>query len=172
MRRLDQRGMAAFEFCLVSVPIFILMFAIFDFGRYAITMQSLRGLADAGARSIMINCYATAVIQKTTPNCSGDPLSDAQKQDAAPYLYINGSSTPSLNATAGAACHRYGISTRLHHDHADLGIDIEQPDRVHENSLLAGIVPDRAWSTASDRARRCRRSKLIFRIGKGDSAGR
>ncbi|WP_338699150.1 TadE family protein [Bradyrhizobium sp. 26S5] len=101
MRRLDQRGMAALEFCLVSVPIFMLMFAIFDFGRYAITMQSLRRLADAGARSIMINCYATAVIQKTTPSCSGDPLSDTQKRDAAPYLYINGSSTPSVNATAG-----------------------------------------------------------------------
>ena len=44
MRKLDQRGVAALEFCLVAVPLFTLMFAIFDFGRYAITMQSLRML--------------------------------------------------------------------------------------------------------------------------------
>ena len=54
MRKLDQRGVAALEFCLVAVPLFILMFAIFDLGRYAITMQSLRMLANAGARAVMI----------------------------------------------------------------------------------------------------------------------
>ena len=47
MRKLDQRGVAALEFCLVAVPLFFLMFAIFDLGRYAITMQSLRMLANA-----------------------------------------------------------------------------------------------------------------------------
>ena len=52
MRKLDQRGVAALEFCLVAVPLFILMFAIFDLGRYAITMQSLRMLANAGARAM------------------------------------------------------------------------------------------------------------------------
>ena len=57
MRKLDQRGVAALEFCLVAVPLFILMFAIFDLGRYAITMQSLRTLANAGARAMMIKCY-------------------------------------------------------------------------------------------------------------------
>ena len=57
MRKLDQRGVAALEFCLVAVPLFTLMFAIFDLGRYAITMQSLRMLANAGARAVMINCY-------------------------------------------------------------------------------------------------------------------
>jgi Flp pilus assembly protein TadG len=46
MRKLDQRGVAALEFCLVAVPLFTLIFAIFDFGRYAITMQSLRMLAN------------------------------------------------------------------------------------------------------------------------------
>ena len=55
MRKLDQRGVAALEFCLVAVPFFTLMFAIFDLGRYAITMQSLRTLANAGARAMMIN---------------------------------------------------------------------------------------------------------------------
>ena len=100
MRKLDQRGVGAMEFCLVAVPLFILMFAIFDLGRYAITMQSLRTLANAGARAIMINCYTNAAIQKTTPACSGDPLpSDAAKQAVAPFLY-NGGLTPTLNVPA------------------------------------------------------------------------
>ncbi len=87
MRKLDQRGVGAMEFCLVAVPLFILMFAIFDLGRYAITMQSLWTLANAGARAIMITCYTNAAIQKTTPTCSGDPLpSDAAKQAVAPFL--------------------------------------------------------------------------------------
>ena len=48
MRKLDRRGAAALEFCLVAVPLFTLMFVIFDLGRYAITVQSLRALANAG----------------------------------------------------------------------------------------------------------------------------
>jgi Flp pilus assembly protein TadG len=56
MRKLDQRGVAALEFCLVAVPLFMFMFAIFDLGRYAITVQSLRALANAGARVMMVNC--------------------------------------------------------------------------------------------------------------------
>ena len=55
MRKLDQRGIAALEFCIVAVPLFSLMFAIFDLGRYAITVQSLRVLANAGARAPMID---------------------------------------------------------------------------------------------------------------------
>ena len=102
MRKLDQRGVGAMEFCLVAAPLFILMFAIFDLGRYAITMQSLRTLANAGARAIMIKCYTDAAIQKTTPACSGDPLpSDAAKQAVAPFLY-NGGLTPTLNVPATA----------------------------------------------------------------------
>jgi hypothetical protein len=103
MRKLDQRGVAAFEFILIFVPLFTLMFAIFDLGRYAITMQSLRALANAGARAIMINCYTNAVIQKNSPTgCGGDPLpSDAAKKAVAPFLY-NGGLTPRLNAPAAA----------------------------------------------------------------------
>jgi Flp pilus assembly protein TadG len=103
MRKLDQRGVAALEFCLVAVPLFTLMFVIFDFGRYAITMQSLRALADAGARAIMINnCYVNAEIQKNTPTgCPNDPLSDAAKKAVAPFLY-NGGLTPTLSAPAAA----------------------------------------------------------------------
>jgi hypothetical protein len=103
MRKLDQRGVGAMEFCLVGLPLFILMFAIFDLGRYAITMQSLRTLANAGARATMINCYTPAAIQRTTPACSGDPLpSDAAKQAVAPFLY-NGGLTPTLNIPATAS---------------------------------------------------------------------
>ena len=103
MRKLDQRGVAAFEFILVFVPLFTLMFAIFDLGRYAITMQSLRTLASAGARAVMINCYTPDVaIQKQSPSgCTGDPLpSTTDKQNAAPFLYFGGLA-PTLNVTSG-----------------------------------------------------------------------
>jgi TadE-like protein len=98
MKKLDKRGVAALEFCLVAVPLFFLMFAIFDLGRYAITMQSLRMLANAGARAMMIkDCYVNPVINKTSPTCTGDPLpSDAAKQAVAPFLYAGGL-TPTLN---------------------------------------------------------------------------
>jgi Flp pilus assembly protein TadG len=92
IKKLDERGVAALEFCLVAVPFFTLMFAIFDLGRYAITMHSLRMLADAGARAMMINCYTDDVI-KNQPftNCLVDPLpSDAAKQAVAPMLYAGG----------------------------------------------------------------------------------
>jgi hypothetical protein len=113
MRKLDQRGVAALEFCLVAVPLFTLMFVIFDLGRYAITTQSLRTLANAGARAMMIYCYTPTVIG-TTPlspwsatntspsSCTGDPLpSDALKQAAAPLLYTTGG-PPTLSIPAPA----------------------------------------------------------------------
>jgi Flp pilus assembly protein TadG len=98
MRKLDQRGVAALEFCLVAVPLFTLIFAIFDLGRYAITMQSLHMLANAEARANMINCYTPAkAINNTSPStCTGDYLSDAQKQTVAPFAY-----GATVNTTAG-----------------------------------------------------------------------
>jgi Flp pilus assembly protein TadG len=103
MRKLDKRGVAAFEFCLVALPLFIMMFAIFDLGRYAITMQSLRMLANAEARANMINCYTPAVIANTSPlSCTGDYLSVAQKQAVAPFLYAGGL-TPTVSTASGAA---------------------------------------------------------------------
>ena len=106
MRKLDQRGVAAFEFCLVAVAFLTLVHAVFDLGRYAITMQSLRALANAGARATMVGtqgnaCYTDAAIAKTTPTCSGDPLSDAAKQAIAPFLYYGGL-TPTLSTATGA----------------------------------------------------------------------
>jgi Flp pilus assembly protein TadG len=99
MRKLDRRGVAALEFCLVAVPLFTLMFVIFDLGRYAITMQSLRMLANAEARANMINCYTPAIASPSS--CSGDYLSVAQKQAAAPFLYAGGL-TPTVNTAPGA----------------------------------------------------------------------
>jgi Flp pilus assembly protein TadG len=96
MRKLDKRGVAALEFCLVAVPLFTLMFAIFDLGRYAITMQSLRTLANAGARAVMLSYQATS---NTYTGCTGDPLSNAAKQAIAPFLY-SGGLTPQLAAGA------------------------------------------------------------------------
>ncbi len=109
MRKLDQRGVAALEFSIVAAALFTLMFAIFDLGRYAITMQSLRALANAGARATMVGtagnaCYTDAAIQKTTPTCSGDPLSDAAKRNVAPFLFSSdGTLTPTLSMTTGAS---------------------------------------------------------------------
>jgi Flp pilus assembly protein TadG len=108
MRKLDQRGVAALEFCLVAVPLFTLMFVIFDLGRYAITMQSLWALANAEARATMINaCYVNAEINKTSPTCTaGDYLSTTAKQNVAPFLYLGGLTptvtipTPGVGATA------------------------------------------------------------------------
>jgi hypothetical protein len=96
MRKLDKRGTAALEFCLVAVPLFTLMFVIFDLGRYAITMHSLRALAGAGARAWMI-CYQNSVLlSQPDTGCFGDPL-PSSKQAIAPFLY-NGGLTPKLNA--------------------------------------------------------------------------
>ena len=92
MRKLDQRGVAALEFCLVAVPFFTLMFAIFDLGRYAITMQSLRMLANAGARAVMINCYDSHKPlheKKTLPTgCTGDPLPSVRPKKLLPRSYM------------------------------------------------------------------------------------
>src|SRR5689334_2856717 len=98
MRRLDQRGAAGLEFCLVGATFFTLMFVIFDLGRYAIMVHSLRMLANAGARAVMIEpACATAALQKQSLSgcASADPLSTSAKQNVAPALYWGGL-TPTL----------------------------------------------------------------------------
>jgi Flp pilus assembly protein TadG len=103
MRKLDQRGVAALEFCLVAVVFLTLMFTIFDLGRYVISVQSLRALANAAARTTMISdCYVKSVMQNATPTCSGDPLSTATKQAIAPFLYAAGL-TPTISVPATAS---------------------------------------------------------------------
>jgi hypothetical protein len=105
MKKLDERGVAAFEFTLVAVPFFTLMFVIFDFGRYAITAQSLRALANAEGRAIMIGCYTPAVTASpkgSVASCTSDPMSATDKQNVAPFLYAGGL-TPTVTIAAGAS---------------------------------------------------------------------
>jgi hypothetical protein len=62
-------------------------------------MQSLRMLANAGARAVMI-CYD--VPNKTYAGCTGDPLpSNAAKQAVAPFSY-SGGQPPTLAVALGA----------------------------------------------------------------------
>jgi hypothetical protein len=100
MRR-DRRGTVAFEFCLAALPFFVTVFIIFDLARYGMTQTSLRMLATAGARAMMVNCYSGKVVQNQSPSsCTGDPLpSDAAKQAVAPLLYLGGL-TPTLSVSA------------------------------------------------------------------------
>lgn len=104
MKKLNRRGTVSFEFVMIAVPFFVLMFTIFDLGRYAITQQSLRLLADAGARAMMINCYSGQIIQRKSPStCTtpADPLpGNGPKQAIAPFLF-NGGLTPTLAVTGG-----------------------------------------------------------------------
>jgi len=101
MQKLNNRGNASIEFCFVAVPLFVLMFAIIDLGRYAITQQSLRMLANAGARAMMINCYTPRLVApnpatQSPADCSGDPLPSSTAKDAvAPLL-----TSPTLTVTA------------------------------------------------------------------------
>ncbi|WP_394329849.1 TadE family protein [Bradyrhizobium mercantei] len=106
--------MAALEFCLAAVPLFTLIFAILDFGRYTITIQSLRMLADASARANMIKCYTPAVIASNSPStCTGDYLADADKQTIAPFLYGAGlTPTVSTAATATAGGNALVVTAR------------------------------------------------------------
>lgn len=102
MRKLDNRGAAAWEFTLVAVPLFVLWFVIFDLGRFAITLHSLYALANWGARAVMISCYSPDAVRKQSPSgCTTNPLSTTQMQNAAPALYAGGL-TPTVSVAAGA----------------------------------------------------------------------
>jgi hypothetical protein len=122
MRKLDQRGVASFEFLAVAVAFFSLVYVIFDLGRYAITVQSLRALASLGARQMMICCYTpsrlgldptqvpippcptTVTTVPTSPSgCTGSYLPTVDMKAFAPLLYAGGL-TPQLviSAPAGA----------------------------------------------------------------------
>jgi Flp pilus assembly protein TadG len=99
VRKLDQRGVAAFEFCLVLLPFLMSLFVIFDLGRYAITMQSLRAYANAGAREAMVNnCFVEPVLAKQEPICSTANLSAVDKTKISPFL----SESATLSLTGGS----------------------------------------------------------------------
>ena len=133
MRKLDQRGVAALEFCLVALPLFTLMFAIFEFGRYAITMQSLRMLANAGAREIMIS-YDPA--NNTYTGCTGDLLPSVAAKNAVPPFLYSGGLKPTLNWLREPQHLLLRHLTRFHHVDADMGAAFNRAERVHLNSLL------------------------------------
>jgi Flp pilus assembly protein TadG len=112
IKRLDDRGAVAWEFMLVAVPLFMLIFAIFDLGRYAITAQSLQTLADAGARTVMINCFNPQAISGSPSysTCASSSylagpvfdLTTAAQQTAAPFLFHVGASvSPTLSVALG-----------------------------------------------------------------------
>jgi len=103
----DRRGTAALEFVLVAAPIFLAMFLIFDLGRYAATITSLRTLASTAARTLAINCYQTAKFAGSSPaSCiGGHPYpftSNSDKQSVAPFLFAGGV-TPQTAVTLGAS---------------------------------------------------------------------
>jgi hypothetical protein len=110
MSKLDQRGVAAFEFCIVAAAFFILVFAIFDLGRYAITVQSLRKLANTEARAMMICCYSpalvgipapstcpTATIPTSPSGCTGSYLTATQTTNLTPPFLFAGGLSPTVS---------------------------------------------------------------------------
>jgi hypothetical protein len=98
MRKLDKRGVAAFEMVLVFVPLFTLMFVIFDLGRYAITQQSLNALADASGRAVMITCYSKDAIGGNSSSIGTDCTSPCSPPSTVPAWATSAAWTPVQNA--------------------------------------------------------------------------
>ena len=114
-------------------------------------MQSLRALAGAGARAIMIiDCFVDTVIKKNPPSgCPTDPLSSAEKQAIAPFLF-NGGLTPTLSASAGASpitvtASQPGFTMMFS---SDMGHVIQCAERVHQNSVL--IAAASSWDDSQE----------------------
>jgi Flp pilus assembly protein TadG len=99
----DQRGTTTLEFGLIAIPFFFLLFGTFDLGFYGMTVYSLKTLASATARAVIVNCYSTDLINSQSPSgCTTDPYSAAQKQAIAPFLYAS-SLTPTVTISPGAS---------------------------------------------------------------------
>jgi hypothetical protein len=99
----DRHGAVAWEFVLIFFPFFLVVFSIFDLGRFAITEYSLHTLASAGARAVMINCYPQNINAPppAPATCAGSPLPIAAMKNIAPFLFF-GNLTPELTVSAGA----------------------------------------------------------------------
>jgi len=83
----DRRGATAFETTLVLVPLFMIIFAIFDVSRYALTWYSVSNLAHEAMRQQII-CYSPLIAGTVkTVTCPSDPLSTDQKKIVAPVLF-------------------------------------------------------------------------------------
>jgi hypothetical protein len=84
----DRRGATALETTLVLLSFLMIIFGIFDFSRYALTLYSLSNLANEAARQQII-CYSPQIaLPGTTVTCPSDPLSTDQKKTAAPALFF------------------------------------------------------------------------------------
>jgi Flp pilus assembly protein TadG len=83
----DRRGATAFETTLVLLSLLMIIFALFDLSRYALTWYSVSNLADEAMRQQII-CYSPLIAKTaTTVTCPSDPLSTDQKKTAAPALF-------------------------------------------------------------------------------------
>ena len=138
MTKARPRGVAALEFCLVAVPLFALMFAIFDLGRYAITMQSLWCFRVAGARALMIdNCYVNAELQRVHLPAPVATCLLPRKCKWWPPSSSWRSRSYTDHGCRSRCTYRDGVSTGFHHVDADMGHSTQRAERVHLNSLLA-----------------------------------
>jgi TadE-like protein len=94
----DRRGATAFETILILFPLFMIIFAIFDLSRFALTWVSVSSLADEAIRQQTI-CYSPLIAGKVkTVVCPSDPLSTVQKKHAAPALFW-GKPPPTVTVT-------------------------------------------------------------------------
>jgi hypothetical protein len=83
----DRRGATAYETTLVLFPLLMIIFAIFDVSRYALTWYSVSNLAHEAMRKQII-CYSPLIAKtETAVTCSSDPLSTDQKKIVAPALF-------------------------------------------------------------------------------------
>ena len=83
----DRRGATAFEATLVLLPLFMIIFGIFDLSRYALTWYSVSNLAHEAMRQQII-CYSPLIAKTVkTVTCPSDPFSTDQKKIVAPALF-------------------------------------------------------------------------------------
>ena len=93
----DRRGATAFEATLVLLPLFMIIFGIFDLSRYALTWYSVSNLAHEAMRQQII-CYSPLIAgTKKNVTCPSDPLSTDQKKIVAPALFWGGVDAPTVS---------------------------------------------------------------------------
>ena len=59
--RRSRRGAAAVEFAIVAIPLLLVLFGIYEFARYVMTLQTLENAAREGARFAVVNTYSPTV---------------------------------------------------------------------------------------------------------------
>ena len=93
----DRRGATAFEVTLVLLPLFGIIFGIFDLSRYALTWYSVSNLAHEAMRRQII-CYSPLIAGTVkTVTCPKDPLSLDQKKAVAPALFWGTLNAPTVS---------------------------------------------------------------------------